>query len=363
MDRYLRGRPKGFGPRGLGAALAVLLTASLLSFDPFDPTATNLLTPAEGIRNVLGLPGAMVGGTLVEWLGASALLIPLLILNWSVARKNRPRLRAYLFCSAALVLIASAVHGLIQPDPTARVLGAGLLGWAGAQWVAVTTGPVVGTALLVAGLAYALTRLVYTIDWVALGRQCIAFARFGLGLGERWAEEMAVGALRALVRGVECMDARIGALTGRAVGIARAVRRWSRALRSSMGAMRRTKPRLRGVTYPRQRAAIPARQATAAGLADGFDAWFTAVGDPAKPIGAAPIGIGQEGVAAEATVGQESKAAPGGASAPPGWEKQFRAYSDNLDLDWEQRVLKAHRVRRELVPWDESEEEDRQDSG
>jgi hypothetical protein len=286
-------------------------------------------------------------------------LIPVLILNWSVARKNRPRLRAYLFCSAALVLIASAVHGLIQPDPTARVLGAGLLGWAGAQWVAVTTGPVVGAALLMVGLAYVLTRLVYTIDWVARGRECIAFARFGLGLGERGAEEMAAGALRALVRGVERMDARIGALTGRAAGIARTVRRWSRALRSSMGAMRRTKPRLRGVTHPRQRAAIPARQATAAGRADGFDAWFTA--DPAKPIGAA--GIGQEGVAAEATAGRESKAAPGGTSAPPDWEKQFRAYSDNLDLDWEQRVLKANRARRELIPWDESREEDRQDSG
>ena len=61
--------------------LGVLLAVSVLTSHLHDPTLFNQLSPSGGIHNALGVGGALIGGTLVELFGASALLLAWLVLG------------------------------------------------------------------------------------------------------------------------------------------------------------------------------------------------------------------------------------------------------------------------------------------
>ena len=177
-------RSQNINPRHLskGAALlcSLLLLLALLSFDLADPTLSNLRAPAMGVGNLLGIPGALLGGSLLELLGSAALLIPFLAANWALLRVGRPHPAAYLGWSLLLLFALSGLHGLLPapampPLPeavtgpavleaagTPGLWSAGLVGWALREWCALTTGPWLGGALLALLALASLRKVAYT---------------------------------------------------------------------------------------------------------------------------------------------------------------------------------------------------------
>jgi hypothetical protein len=178
-------------PKGVGAALALLLLLSLLSFDLQDPTLTNLRQPSGGIANWIGLPGALLGGSLLELLGTAALAAPLLLLNWTLCARGRPASYAYALWSACVLLALAGLHGLAGPhgpdgpagDP--GLLVPGLAGWSVRRWAELTTGPWPAAALLAYLGGYAGVRTLYAPVLRAAARDARLFATWFLREGWR----------------------------------------------------------------------------------------------------------------------------------------------------------------------------------
>jgi len=68
--------------------LGLILLVAMISQGRLDPSPLNLLSPAEGISNWLGLPGALVAGFFLDIFGWCGFLFPLSIL----LLKHRPQL-------------------------------------------------------------------------------------------------------------------------------------------------------------------------------------------------------------------------------------------------------------------------------
>ncbi|MDH5751068.1 MAG: DNA translocase FtsK 4TM domain-containing protein [Deltaproteobacteria bacterium] len=149
------------GPALFGFSLAGFLLASLLGFQPGDPTLSNLLTPQGGIANPMGLPGALLGGTALEALGASSLLLPLLVINWFGAPTHRPGAGAFLCWAVVLPLALSMLYALAGAGTGPGLNSAGLAGWAGARWMDATTGRIPGALLAGFAALHSLDRLLY----------------------------------------------------------------------------------------------------------------------------------------------------------------------------------------------------------
>lgn len=146
-------------PKALGFALALVSAAGVLSFDLNDPTFTNLRAYSQGTGNWIGLPGALIGGSLVELFGAASLLAPVLILNWMLTAQGKIPLHRYLFWSLALMAAVASAHGLVVLSVTPGVLAAGLAGWCARYWSDLTTGPWWGGVLLTYFGLYAANQL------------------------------------------------------------------------------------------------------------------------------------------------------------------------------------------------------------
>ena len=171
--------------KGFGIALAGALAAGMMSFHPGDPTVVNLVYPSGGVKNLVGLPGALIGGSLVELFGASALWIPLLLLARALPGRRRLALPAALLYGTAVLLCTAALHGLASPDAGLGPATAGLAGLAGNRWVMGTTGPWAGGAILSLALGFALWHLFYA-PWMGVAmRDVRTFAGFFLRRG--WA--------------------------------------------------------------------------------------------------------------------------------------------------------------------------------
>ncbi len=67
----------------LKVIVGLILFIAMISHSRLDPSPLNLLRPAEGIGNWLGMPGALVAGCLTDLLGWCGFLLPLslLVLN------------------------------------------------------------------------------------------------------------------------------------------------------------------------------------------------------------------------------------------------------------------------------------------
>ena len=139
-----------------GGLLALLVLVAVATFGPFDPTLTNLRLPKDGVANWLGTPGALLGGSLVEWFGAAALLVPLLIANYTFNPAVRQGWRRYAACGAALLLLASSMIWLRGNMPTPTLWGPGVAGWCAARWLRQTVGLWPGLGLLLLGCSYGL---------------------------------------------------------------------------------------------------------------------------------------------------------------------------------------------------------------
>jgi len=92
--------------------IGVPLFLSMLSADFQDPTVFNQLYPSEGVQNWAGLIGALIGGSLLEIFGPSALLLPWLFVR---AALHQPRQISGLICTYyafVLVFLLSIIHEL-----------------------------------------------------------------------------------------------------------------------------------------------------------------------------------------------------------------------------------------------------------
>ena len=130
--------------------LGVLI--SIASQGDLDPTPFNLLTPAEGIRNWLGLPGALLGGLLIEGLGRMSLLFPLYLLfvrNASDAGFFRISSKNVV----TLLLLTSLVSALAMGDTMRVARLTGLWGTATNQVVTAVFGRFLSSCLIVFLLA------------------------------------------------------------------------------------------------------------------------------------------------------------------------------------------------------------------
>ena len=366
MEWHALGRwPIGFSARTRGAAIAALLALSLLSFDRFDPTVSSLVSPGGGIRNALGLPGALIGGTLVEWLGLASLLLPALIVNWTWNRQGRPRLSAYCLHGAALMLVIAPLLGLGVSDLSLGWSSPGLIGWAGAQWVRESTGAGAGAALLLAMAAVASTRLVYVIDWKRRLSEGFKFARFGWGGLASRLETGAIGIVSGFFRLSHGLEGGISGLADRGMRSLRGTgRRIGRAisfpLRIRLPARRAVM--LPPAQVPRQPVQTAFHPQAGAGAPDPFDSWFQDAG-PGEPLPQASLSKGAVPRSSLPAAQAQKPAAREPETAAADFAKQFRAYSDNLDLDWEERVLKARRSRQALFDGDEDKPDRKTESG
>ncbi|MDH4246949.1 MAG: DNA translocase FtsK 4TM domain-containing protein [Deltaproteobacteria bacterium] len=169
-----------FGRIAPALALAAALLAAQLTFSYLDPTVSNLRLPSQGVRNLLGPPGALVGGTLVEWLGGWSLALPVLLALWAVTPRHRLRLPLWMIHAAVFMSSLSVLHTLAGGAPGPGLHAAGLAGWIGRRWVEMTLGIVPGAALLLVLVGISFSHLVSPGVILATAREAWVFLAFAL---------------------------------------------------------------------------------------------------------------------------------------------------------------------------------------
>ena len=93
---------------GIGATLFL----SMLSADFQDPTVFNQLYPSEGVQNWAGLIGALIGGSLLEIFGPSALLLPWLFVRAALHQSRQISGLICTYYAFVLVFLLSIIHEL-----------------------------------------------------------------------------------------------------------------------------------------------------------------------------------------------------------------------------------------------------------
>ncbi len=284
-------------PKGVGALLALLLLLSLLSFHLQDPTLTNLRLPGGGIGNWLGLPGALLGGSLLELLGSAALAAPLLLFNWAWMARERPPLHRYAAWSALLLLALAGLQGLAQPPGDPGLLSAGLAGGALREWAGLTTGRWPAAALLAYLGTLAAVRVSYAPLLHAVLRDGRVFGAWLLRAGWRRSTAGWLALRRRAERLQRVAEATAHGLTRQTrLGARELARRALRAPHSGLAwlvesllggrssSLARIKSRSAGFAGPAPAGAGHGDGAEAA--ADGFDHWLH---DEAAPELPAPL--------------------------------------------------------------------------
>ena len=92
--------------------LGFVFLLSIMTADFKDPTVFNQLYPAEGIKNWIGLIGAIIGGSILEIFGPSALLLPWLFVRIFLHQPNNISVFAGIYYSFVLVFLISIFHEL-----------------------------------------------------------------------------------------------------------------------------------------------------------------------------------------------------------------------------------------------------------
>ena len=151
---------------GIGVALFL----SMLSADFQDPTVFNQLYPSEGVQNWAGLIGALIGGSLLEIFGPSALLLPWLFVR---AALHQPRQISGLICTYyafVLVFLLSIIHelalhsGLIKTEALEFYLQNGYAAKLALIWLEKSTNLAISLTVLGAMFIFSLARMVQIIS-------------------------------------------------------------------------------------------------------------------------------------------------------------------------------------------------------
>jgi len=146
---------------GIGVALFL----SMLSADFQDPTVFNQLYPSEGVQNWAGLIGALIGGSLLEIFGPSAMLLPWLFVR---AALHQPRQISGLICTYyafVLVLLLSIIHelalhsGLIKTGALEFYLQNGYAAKLALIWLEKSTNLAISLTVLGAMFIFSLVRM------------------------------------------------------------------------------------------------------------------------------------------------------------------------------------------------------------
>ena len=146
---------------GIGVALFL----SMLSADFQDPTVFNQLYPSEGVQNWAGLIGALIGGSLLEIFGPSALLLPWLFVR---AALHQPRQISGLICTYyafVLVFLLSIIHelalhtGLIKTEALEFYSQNGYAAKLALIWLEKSTNLAISLTVLAAMFIFSLVRM------------------------------------------------------------------------------------------------------------------------------------------------------------------------------------------------------------
>jgi hypothetical protein len=141
--------------------LGVLLAVSVLTSHLHDPTLFNQLSPSGGVHNALGVGGALIGGTLVELFGSSAVLLAWLVarlpfLNRMAAGNLKAGVIRKVYYAILLTWMVAVLAELVQArhapefDSDWLWYHHGYLGEITAYWLGHATGPIVGIGLSLA---------------------------------------------------------------------------------------------------------------------------------------------------------------------------------------------------------------------
>ena len=145
--------------------IGVVLFLSMLSADFQDPTVFNQLYPSEGVQNWVGLIGALIGGSLLEIFGPSALLLPWLFVRSAL---HKPRQIPGLICiyySFVLVFLLSIIHelalhsGLIKTEALEFYLQNGYTAKLALIWLEKSTNLAISLIVLAAMFIFSLVRM------------------------------------------------------------------------------------------------------------------------------------------------------------------------------------------------------------
>ncbi len=145
--------------------VTLLLFLSLLSASFYDPTFFHQLYPVAGIQNWCGIPGALLGGTLIELFGPSALLVPWFVLKLSFSAQNYLHRISTAYYAVTLMLSISVAHHLWSPVSLTELSNSGFIGYPGyagilgAQWLQETLGSDITNILTGAIVVFCTVRL------------------------------------------------------------------------------------------------------------------------------------------------------------------------------------------------------------
>ena len=150
--------------------LGTLLAASILTSDLRDPTLFNQLSSSGGVRNALGIGGALIGGTLVELFGGSALLLAWLVarlpfLNRMAAGNLQAGVFRKVYYAVLLIWMVAVLAELVQARHAPEFEGDwlwhhhGYLGEITTYWLGYSIGPVAGIGLCLAVAMFAAFRM------------------------------------------------------------------------------------------------------------------------------------------------------------------------------------------------------------
>ena len=92
--------------------LGLFWMLAMLSADFRDPTFFNPLYPSEGLQNWLSLPGALLGGSMIEIFGPVALLIPWLFVRIIIPPSGSPARWLMIYHALILLITSTTLYAL-----------------------------------------------------------------------------------------------------------------------------------------------------------------------------------------------------------------------------------------------------------
>ncbi len=145
--------------------ISVALFLSMLSADFQDPTVFNQLYPSEGVQNWAGLIGALIGGSLLEIFGPSALLLPWIFVRAALHQPRQLSGLLFIYYAFVLVFLLSIIHelalhsGLIKTEALEFYLQNGYAAKLALIWLEKSTNLAISLTFMAAMFILSLVRM------------------------------------------------------------------------------------------------------------------------------------------------------------------------------------------------------------
>jgi hypothetical protein len=126
----------------------LIFVISIMSQGKFDPTPFNLMVPPDGLNNFFGLPGALLGGLLLDFFGKSAILLPVLFVVIKRSEQSDTKfiglkiILFYLMLNCSMSTIFSSISASIAEN-------FGILGLTAYQFIETSFNLTIGIVILV----------------------------------------------------------------------------------------------------------------------------------------------------------------------------------------------------------------------